>query len=50
MSRAGGNLTPLHRSWAEYCMNWPNLGGFPRTYALRHLPMHLLEVAKTEMS
>ena len=44
-----GAKRPLPRSpqeyrqlWADYCLRWPELEQYPRTYALRHLVPHLL--------
>jgi hypothetical protein len=34
------------RAWAEYCLGWRKLKDYPRLYALRHLPRHLLEASK----
>lgn len=37
-----------HQAWAKYCLRWGKLKDYPRYYALRHLPRHLLLASKEE--
>lgn len=36
----------VQRTWADYGLGWRKLKDYPRLYALRHLPRHLLEASK----
>jgi hypothetical protein len=45
-TRLAGDRAGAHRAWAEYCLGWRKHKDYPRLYALRHLPRHLLEASK----
>jgi hypothetical protein len=46
LNRLAPDLCRSHRLWAEYCLDWRELRGYARLYALRYLPTHLIEASK----